>query len=249
MEEVSSVIVAIGGLPWWAVLVILVVFCFFAVVILAAVVWNGFNLKFAKFDGLKKISKTNETERQTLDIMRKELPRTADLTRTAEAIDRETKGDIIDALHSLILELWEANRHSGCSFIGDSVKTELRLIMKNYINKNHIVYKCYPQNIEGEKRKLIAEIKERYKIALLKMEGVKCDGNADALPNWEEAKASVRTFLDDFFEAMKKTIIKGCRRKIEAYEYARSSFSADWIIAGYIDKPIEENKGYIEKLS
>lgn len=247
--EAAEVITAIGGLPWWAVLVILILFVFFAVVVLAAVIWNGFNLKFVRFDGLKKISEMNKTEQQCRGVMQKEFPRTVDLKKDAEDIDRETKGDIIDALHGLILELTESNSRSGCSFIGDSVKNELRILMKNYINKNHIVAKCYPENIASEKKKLLAEIKERYQIMLLKMQTIKCDGNADALPQWRSVQPSVKSFLDDFFDAMKKNIIKGCERKISMYEGAKELFSAEWIVKSYIEKPIEKNREYIKKLS
>lgn len=247
--EAAEVITAIGGLPWWAVLVILILFAFFAVVVLAALVWNGFNLKFVRFDGLKRIAEANKKEQQDRDIAQKEFPRTVDLKRDSEDIDRETKGDIIDALHGLILELTENNSRSGCSFIGDSVKNELRILMKNYINKNHIVAKCYPENIAEEKKKLLAEIKERYQIMLLKMQTIKCDGNADALPQWRSVQPSVKSFLDDFFDAMKKNIIKGCERKISMYEGSKELFSAGWIVKSYIEKPIEKNREYIKKLS
>ena len=247
--EAAEVITAIGGLPWWAVLVILILFVFFAVVVLAAVIYNGFNLKFVKFDGLKKIAEANKKEQIERNVMQKEFPRTVDLKRYAEDIDRETKGDIIDALHGLILELTESNSRRGCSFIGDSVKNELRILMKNYVNKNHIVTKCYPENITEEKKKLLAEIKERYQIMLLKMQTIKCDGNADALPPWRSVQPSVKSFLDDFFDAMKKNIIKGCERKIIMYENKKDLFSADWIVESYIDDPINKNKEYIKKLS
>ena len=43
--DISQIIQSIGGLPWWAILVLLIFFGVAFVVILGAGLWNGFNLK------------------------------------------------------------------------------------------------------------------------------------------------------------------------------------------------------------
>lgn len=236
--DISQIIQSIGGLPWWAILVLLILFGVAFVVILGAGLWNGFNLKIIKFDGLKKIT-------QSMASVKESFPKTMNFKKMADDIDRETKGEIIDSLYSLISEMTDGG--GRCSFILDSVRNELRILMKNYVNKNHIIIKCYPENMNNEKKKLFTTIKEKYKIVLLKMDKVKCDG-AEPLPDWKTAKVIVVRFLNDFFEIMKKELIKGCERKIRFYTAERSNFSDPWILSEFIDNPIKKNEEYIRKL-
>ena len=243
--DISQIIQSIGGLPWWAILVLLIFFGVAFVVILAAGLWNGFNLKIIKFDGLKKISNVITEKKKEQDMFRNEFPQTMDFKKNADDIDRETKGDIIDSLYYLISEITDSR--GRCSFIGDTIRNELRILMKNYLNKNHIMIKCYPENIATEKKKLLTKIKEKYKIALLKMDSVKCEG-AEPLPDWKTAKEIVTQFLNDFFDIIKKELINGCERKIRYYQMEKSNFSDPWILEEFLNKPIKKNEEYIRRL-
>lgn len=243
--DISQIIQAIGGLPWWAILVLLVLFGFAFVVILGAGLWNGFNLKIIKFDGLKKISMAMNEGKKEQETFRNEFPQTIDFKRNADDIDRETKGNIIDSLYSLISEM--TDNKGRCSFIGDSVRNELRILMENYVSKNHIITKCYPENMPTEKKKLLTKIKEKYKIAVLKMDAVKCEG-AELLPDWQTAKGIVTQFLNDFFDIVKKELINGCERKIRYYQLEKSNFSDPWIREEFLNKVIKKNEEYIRRL-
>ena len=243
--DISQIIQSIGGLPWWAILVLLILFSVFFVAVLGAGLWNGFNLKIIKFDGLKKISKSMNDGEKRQESFRNEFPQTLDLKRNADDIDRETKGDIIDSLYSLVSDMTDGG--GRCSFIGDSVRNELRILMKNYVNKNHVIIKCYPENMANEKKKLLTKIKEKYKIVLLKMDTVKCEG-AEPLPEWKTAKGIVTQFLNDFFDIMKKELINGCERKIRFYKMEKSNFDDEWILTKFIEEPIKKNEEYIRRL-
>ena len=243
--DISQIIQSIGGLPWWAILVLLTLFSVAFVVILGAALWNGFNLKIIKFDGLKKISKSVNDGKKEQETFRNEFPQTMDFKRNADDIDRETKGDIIDSLYSLTSDITDGS--GRCSFIGDSVRNELRILMKNYINKNHVIIKCYPENMPNEKKKLLTKIKEKYKIVLLKMGAVKCEG-AEPLPDWKTAKGIVNQFLNDFFDIIKKELINGCERKIRYYQMEKSNFTDPWIRSEFLDKAIKKNEEYIRRL-
>ena len=243
--DISQIIQSIGGLPWWAILVLLVLFGVAFVVILGAGLWNGFNLKIIKFDGLKKITQSMETEKEKRRSFLESFPKTMNFKKMADDIDRETKGDIIEGLYFLLSEFTDTS--GRCSFIYDSIKNEIRILMKNYLQKNHIIFKCYPENIADEKKKLLAKIKEEYKIVSIKIQAVKCDG-AQPLPEWKAAKEIIIRFLDDFFDLTKKCLINGCERKIRFYKMERSNFADPWILSEFIDDPIKKNEEYIRKL-
>lgn len=236
--DISQIIQSIGGLPWWVILVLLILFGVAFVVILGAGLWNGFNLKIIKFEGLKKIT-------QSMTSVKESFPKTMNFKKMADDIDRETRGDIIEGLYSLLSDITDTS--ARCSFIYDSIKNEIRILMKNYLQKNHIIFKCYPENIADEKKKLLAKIKEEYKIVSIKIQAVKCDG-AEPLPDWKKAKEIIIRFLDDFFDLTKKYLINGCERKIRFYKMERSNFSDPWILSEFIDKPIKKNEEYIRKL-
>jgi len=75
--DISQIIQSIGGLPWWVILVLLTLFGVAFVVVLGAGLWNGFNLKIIKFEGLKKLTQSVESAKES-------FPRTMNFKKTAE---------------------------------------------------------------------------------------------------------------------------------------------------------------------
>lgn len=236
--DISPTIRAVGELPAW---ILITVFIFLGVVFFIfflLVLWNGVNWKFLKFDGLKKLN-------ESIDSTKTTILKTKDLSEALEDVDKETKSDIIDGLYSLLSLLGDSSER--CTFVDDSIKNEIRIILKNYILKNHIIQKCYPEFIESEKKLLFSKIIEEYKIITVKIKAANCPG-ATLLPAVADAEKIFIKFIDDFFSAVKKNLIIGCEKKIKIYEAKRETVKDQWVVHEFIDVPIQKNEHYIKKL-
>lgn len=236
--DISPAIRAVGELPTWILITIFIFFGVIFFIFFILVLWNGINLKIIKFDGLKKIN-------ESIDSTKTTILKTKDLRGIIDDIDKETKSDIIDGLYSLLSLLGDSSER--CAFIDDSIKNEIRIIFKNYILKNHIIQKCYPEFIESEKKLLFSKIIEEYKIMTIKMKAANCPG-ATPLPSVADAEKIFIKFIEDFFSIIKKSLIIGCEKKIKIYKAKREIVGDQWVVHEFIDIPIQKNEHYIKKL-
>nr|AGS53517.1 hypothetical protein [uncultured bacterium contig00055] len=212
----------------------------FLLVLVAIIFVNGFSLKLGEREinigGIRRLLAKKEED----TLLQQQLKKFAD------EIDDHVNADLYDIIDEIDMRIEKVLQREHCYFTKDKFYGIIKRELYRRVRRNNLRERLSEDNIDTYVNKVLRDIQERYKFFQIEVKETECN---DEFADFQVIKKSISDELFIFYNAVKETLIKGMRRKIEGYKKAMPQFKTLSARKFSCDIPIEKNEGYIRQLS